>query len=222
MADFYSKNFSNSTEWMLKRDIFIRLCKHFFLPDIDLFASTLNKQLGKFVTWFPEPEAFHTDAFTLSWKEFSPYVFPPFNLLGKVVNKIIQDEVDKAIIIFPHWKSQAYFSLILSALIDYPVRLPRHQDLLRLTHSGEVHPLAKQITLIGAVISGNHCKIQEFHHKLLVSSSKDGEKEPGNNMIWPSDSGIFGVINDITIHFKQLKVRYSKLSLFSSEKWFFI
>jgi hypothetical protein len=162
----------------------------------------LNKQLQKYVTWFPEPEAFHNDAFTLS-----SYMFPPFNLLSKVVNKIIQDEVDKAIIVFPFWKSQPYFPLILSSLIDFPVRLPRHQDLLQLTHTGELHPLEKQITLIGAVISGNRCKVQNFHHKLLVSFLKVGEREQENSMIWPSDSGIFGVVNNIAIHFKPLKVR---------------
>lgn len=56
-ADFHSRNFSDSTEWMLKTDIFERLCQHFFLPDVDLFASRLNKRLEKFVSWFPEPDA---------------------------------------------------------------------------------------------------------------------------------------------------------------------
>jgi hypothetical protein len=48
--------------------------------------------------------------------------------------------------------------------------------------------------LIGAVISGTHFKVQDFHHKLLVSFLKVGEKTQGNSMIkfWPSDSGVFG------------------------------
>ena len=72
MADFYSRNFSDSTEWMLKDDIFQRVCTHFFMPDIDLFSSRLNKKLSRFISWFPEPGAFHVDAFSLSWKPFKP------------------------------------------------------------------------------------------------------------------------------------------------------
>lgn len=40
-ADYYSRIFSDSTEWMLKKDIFVRLCKQFFIPNIDLFSSRL-------------------------------------------------------------------------------------------------------------------------------------------------------------------------------------
>ncbi|WAR05308.1 hypothetical protein MAR_020677 [Mya arenaria] len=72
-ADYYSRNFSSSTEWMLKMDIFERICLHFFRPDIDLFASRLNKRLNKFVSWFPEPGASFTDAFSVSWQNMSPY-----------------------------------------------------------------------------------------------------------------------------------------------------
>lgn len=49
-ADFLSRNFSDSTEWMLKKDIFDRICNQFFLPDVDLFSSRLNKQLDSFVS----------------------------------------------------------------------------------------------------------------------------------------------------------------------------
>ena len=35
-ADFFSRNFSDSTEWMLKNYIFLRLCRQFFIPEVDL------------------------------------------------------------------------------------------------------------------------------------------------------------------------------------------
>ena len=127
-ADFYSRNFSDSTEWQLKMDIFKCLCDHFFVPDIDLFSSRLNKQLDVFVSWFPEPGALHCDAFSFSWHNYRPYIFPPFSLVGKVINKIIEDKVEKAILVFPLWKSQSWFPLLLDN--SFPVRLPRHKDLL--------------------------------------------------------------------------------------------
>ena len=113
-ADFYSRNFSNSTEWMLKDQIFVRICKHYFTPDIDLFASRLNKKLDKFMSWFPEPGCSGSDAFSVSWKEFSPYLFPPFCLIGKAVNKVCSDNVEQAILVFPYWKSQSWFPLVVS------------------------------------------------------------------------------------------------------------
>jgi hypothetical protein len=39
-ADHMSRYFTDLTE--LKSEIFHRICNHFFLPDIDLFASRLN------------------------------------------------------------------------------------------------------------------------------------------------------------------------------------
>lgn len=101
IADFYSRNFSDSTEWSLKIDIFERLCRHTFMPDIDLFVSRLNKRLPNFVSWFPEPGAYAVNAFSLSWSNMLPYIFPPFNLIGKVLNKIINDKVDRALMIVP-------------------------------------------------------------------------------------------------------------------------
>jgi hypothetical protein len=40
--------FTDSTEWKLKKEIFDRICNHFFVPDIDLFASHLNCQIPSF------------------------------------------------------------------------------------------------------------------------------------------------------------------------------
>ena len=62
-ADFYSRSFYDDSQFMLKKDIFNILCRHFFMPDIDLFASRLNKQLDTFVSWYPEPGSFHCNAF---------------------------------------------------------------------------------------------------------------------------------------------------------------
>ncbi len=34
---------------------------------VDLFASRLSHQLDQYVSWRPDPQALHTDAFTMSW-----------------------------------------------------------------------------------------------------------------------------------------------------------
>jgi len=204
-ADFYSRNFSDSTEWMLKKDIFARICQQLFTPSIDLFASHLNTQMSKFVSWFPEPGSFHNNAFTLSWHDMLPYIFPPFNQIAKVINKIKEDCVEKAILIFPYWKAQVWFPMLMEMLICIPLRLPRHRDILVLPHSGETHPMAKKMTLIVAVLSGDPSKVRVFQDELQTSSLLHGGKEPGNNMTYHGGDGIFGVYRGIKIPLLSLK-----------------
>lgn len=205
-ADFYSRNFSDSTEWMLKKDIFDRLCVQFFTPSIDLFASRLNKQLDVFVSWLPEPGSFGSDALSMQWNDFQPYIFPPFSLVGKVINKIINDKVEKALLIFPFWKSQSWYPLVLSSMISYPVRLPRHKDLLSLSHNNAYHPLCRSMTLIGVAVSGRSCAIKEFQRELQKLSSTPGELEPENSMAWHGRDGVCGVVDNRVIQFVPLKV----------------
>ena len=128
-ADFFSRNFSDSTEWILKKDIFSRVRGHFFVPEVDLFASRLNAQVDNYVSWFPEPGVIQHNAFTFSWQHMRPYIFPPFNMIGKVMNKILKDRVENAILIFPFWKAQSWFPLVLENISSFPVRLPPHKDL---------------------------------------------------------------------------------------------
>ena len=44
---------------------------------MDLFASRLTAQLPQYVSWRPDPAAFHIDALTLHWKSLMGYAPPP-------------------------------------------------------------------------------------------------------------------------------------------------
>lgn len=203
-SDYYSRNFSNSTEWMLKKSVFSRICKHFFMPDIDLFASRLNNQLDNFVSWFPEPGALYSDAFSISWNCFKPYIFPPFSLIGKVISKLLQDNVEKAILVFPYWTSQPWFPLLLDNMISFPVRLPRHKDLLSLPHNRENHPLDMKMHAV--IVSGRRCCVQEFQDLLLTSSWHLGVVAQGNNMDTRGNIGQFGIIQGVQIYSRPLRL----------------
>ena len=84
-ADLNSRNFNDRTEWSLHPTVFKWLSQATFDPDIDLFASRLNAKVPRFVSWSPDPSAFACDAFSLIWKEFNVYAFPPFSLISRVV-----------------------------------------------------------------------------------------------------------------------------------------
>ena len=99
----------------------------------------------------PDPESRGSDAFLiLNWSMLKPYIFPPFALIGRILQKT---QVDQAILIVPFWHTQHWFPLLIEDLCSYPIRIPRHRDLLTLTHSGEKHPLI-HLSLIACVVSG--------------------------------------------------------------------
>ena len=70
IAESFSRNFKEDIEWCLNREVFLQICNHFGEPDPDLFASRLNRQTLNFVSWFPDPEALMTDAFSFGWAPF--------------------------------------------------------------------------------------------------------------------------------------------------------
>ena len=85
----------------------MRIVALFGQPDIDLFASTLNAQMETCVSWKPHPMAKFVDAFTVDWSQFFFYAFPPFCLISRCVQKIIQDRAT-GILITPKWATQPY------------------------------------------------------------------------------------------------------------------
>ena len=56
-----------STEWMLNRGIVRQILAIYSLPDMDLFASALNHQVKKHVSWIEDPKAQAMDAFSVNW-----------------------------------------------------------------------------------------------------------------------------------------------------------
>ena len=69
IADYKSRNFDDNTEWSLSPLLFAQISSRFYHPQVDLFASRLNRQVDTFVSWKPEPEAWAIDAFSLNWRD---------------------------------------------------------------------------------------------------------------------------------------------------------
>ena len=109
LADYMSRVFSDNTEWSLSLNIFNKICNEFGSPQVDLFATRLNKKVAKFVAWGPDPDAWAVNAFSLTWTNQFFYFFPPFSLVGRVLQKVLADH-SHAIIVAPWWPSQAWFA----------------------------------------------------------------------------------------------------------------
>ena len=86
-ADKASRWFQDSKEWSLDIKIFEEITRDWGTPEIDLFASPFNSKCKKFVSLKACKEAWKVDAFSLSWENLYCYIFPPFRLIGKTIQK---------------------------------------------------------------------------------------------------------------------------------------
>ena len=139
MADWESRH-HDSSDWQLLPSVFDAI-HHLLGPfTIDLFASRTNTQLPIYCSWRPDPQARVVDAFSTSWSQDRPYLFPPFCLIGRALTKIQLEEVDYACLVAPAWPAQVWYPQVLRMLVKNPVLLPREQDLL-LAPDLSPHPL---------------------------------------------------------------------------------
>ncbi|CAD6228482.1 GSCOCG00012047001-RA-CDS, partial [Cotesia congregata] len=115
-ADSLSRVKNIDTEWSLADYAFKRITKRFGVPSIDLFASRNNSKCKKYCAWERDPEAMTIDAFTINWKEHRFYAFPPFALIARVLQKIINDRAC-GVIVIPLWSTQPWFPLLKNLMI---------------------------------------------------------------------------------------------------------
>lgn len=143
-ADEPSRKFNDDIEYMLCGDVFSNICQMFGVPDIDLFASRLNRQVHKFCSWKPDPEAAYVDAFTLDWSELGLiFAFPPFRLIGRVLRQA-HAQTANIILVYPHWPGQHWFPR-LQSMLKSSTALP--QKCLQHPTKNQPHPLGEKIHL---------------------------------------------------------------------------
>lgn len=65
VADKFSREFNDSVEWKIEVGILERYSNVFGIPpELDLFASRLNKQIDPYCSWKPDPHAKFINAFS--------------------------------------------------------------------------------------------------------------------------------------------------------------
>lgn len=118
VVDRKSRKFDDQTEWRLNsndfNDITIML---FGKPNIDLFANSLIAQVENHCSWKPDPNASFVDAFTIDWSKCFSYIFPPFSLIGKCLQEIMEERAE-CIMMVPVWTTQVWYNIALELLID--------------------------------------------------------------------------------------------------------
>ena len=152
-ADYESRKNETRLEWKLNEKIVDDITHHFqFTPRIDLFASRINTQFKTFVSFRPDPEAVHVNAFTINWTDLEFYAFPPFSCISKVIQKIIRENCF-GILIVPNWPNQVWFPVLMKLLISSPYFIPSSMDQLYLPNNKqEVHPLHHSLEMLACLV----------------------------------------------------------------------
>ena len=159
---------------MLRSDIFKTIVGKLGSPTIDLFASRLNRQVSCYVYWRPDPEATHTDAFSVDWSKYFFYAFPPFSLVARCLQKVELYQTE-GIMVVPNWPTQPWFSKLMQLLTANPLVTPMTRTTLQLPWElSKVHPqLYNNLTLLACQISGKPIKHKAYSAaatNIIVSS----------------------------------------------------
>ena len=167
-TDKESRDFrSEDTEWMIDPTLqAIAFDALNFKPQIDLFASRLNRQFLIYCSFNPDPDASYIDAFTLSWSDKHFYCFPPFSCVLQVLQKIIQDK-ETGIMVVPMCPTQSWYPILTSLLVLPPITFPLSKNLLSLPAFPENHPLHRKRSLLICLLSGNNLRALASHPDLL-------------------------------------------------------
>lgn len=155
IADIKSRKFNDNIEWSLKGDVFDHIVEKWGLPDIDLFASRLNHKVDVYMAYDKDPHCLAVDALNSSWSEFKLcYAFPPFSLIGRVLNKCIHDKAELLIIV-PNWTTQSWYPLLKQIMVVDPWFLPQSPHTIGLDYDKKaIHPIWFRLNLMCCRISG--------------------------------------------------------------------
>ena len=157
IADKESRRELRQSEWMINKEVLKDSLKKLnFKPDIDLFASRINKQYEKYVSYRPDPNAIAINAFSLDWANLKFYAFPPFSVISSVLSKMEMDQAE-GICILPDWPTQAWYPKATHLMKQKPIILKPRENLLHLpSHPKEVHPLHQKLQLLVCHLSGKN------------------------------------------------------------------
>ena len=189
-ADSESRKINLDAEWKLDTSLLKQATGILdYKPDIDLFATRLNCQYEKYVSYRPDPEAVSVDAFSMNWAKSNWYAFPPFCLIPRVLRKISREKTT-GVLVVPYWPSQPWFPRIIGMLVEKPIVLSARNNLLRMPgQPEEKHRLHRTLKIVICLVSGKNSEIVDFQGKLQRSSAVHGGKGQQGFMIPTSKGG---------------------------------
>jgi len=168
-------------EWELDQAVFEDLTLVWGMPDVDLFATRFNRKLDTFVSPCPDADAVSQDAMKTDWGKFRfPYLFPPFNLILQVLEKVRNGSMT-CLIVTPAWKGNSFFPLLMELCTRDPVYLGSDPTLLQQGFEPQVkwYPDPAQLGLHAWHISSKESGTGDFQRR-----SRKSQQNPSGTPRW--------------------------------------
>ncbi|XP_068203080.1 uncharacterized protein [Palaemon carinicauda] len=123
VADALSRTTPLESEWSLDNRSFQWILSQVPGLQVDLFATESNRKLECYVAPNLDPQPYAMDAMSIDWNTWKTiYLFPPINLLLKVLHKL-RSFKGRVALIAPNWPKSKWFPL-LPELGLRPRRIP--------------------------------------------------------------------------------------------------
>lgn len=116
---FNADTFTN--DWKLTEKYFQLAQDRWGSHTIDTFAASHNAQLARFYTK-------ELNAFNFSWQRENPWINPPWNLIGRVLNKINREKIDATICV-PLYRHASWYPKLQEMAIDQPIPIAKSDDI---------------------------------------------------------------------------------------------
>ena len=127
------------TEWSLHQSVADMVFAQWWRPMLDLCATAENTKCPTFVSPYPHPQALAVDALSMKFEGLEAYVYPPSQLLSRILQKFALANHCRLIVIAPWWPAMSWFPLLLEWAICPPIRLPVSRKMLKQPRSNVFH-----------------------------------------------------------------------------------
>ena len=126
----------------------------------------------------------------VDWSNFpvKPYINPPWNLVGRVLSQILNQEVQELVLVAPVWKAQPWYPLLLQMLVREPLLIPQSPETIQSVCHNNLPDISPQLAM------RDRCQ----------SSQQSRPFKPPNRKTPLSTSGLAGMRNGIEIPFLDL------------------
>ena len=189
-------------EWALDQEIYEKISCKMGASCIDLFASAKNHKHRLYISYMPDKGAHAINAFSITWKYQLHYVFPPFSVIGRIIQKMCEDQAE-LILVAPLFPSQPWFPQVLKSISGPSYVLPKTDQILYLPGKTRKHRLTSM--RMGAFrLSGNASLVQDYQRTLQTSSCSHGDHQRSSNMGHISKDGCVFVTNNKLIKLTHL------------------
>ena len=181
-------------EWALQQKVYQKISNKMGHSEVDLFASAKNYKNKNYMSYMPDKGAIAINAFSTKWDYKLHFAFPPFSIIGRVLQKMCEDKAE-LILVTPLFPSQPWFPQLLQQISGQSYVLPKTDQILFLPGTQRKHRLTTM--RMGAFrLSGNAWSVQNYQKQLQTSSCSRGDQQLQNNMGVISRDGCIFVTKD--------------------------